>query len=237
MLEIFALFAGAFVAAVISGSAGFGGALLLLPLLNHAVGVTLAVPLLTVAQLVGNLSRVVFGWREIRWRPVLLFLAPALPAAALGAWWFIALPRALTVRCLGAAILLLVVLKLSGLKFKPSPGLLTGGGAVVGLLSGLVGSAGLLGAAIFLSLDLPPVAYVASEATTAVAMHLVKWAVYQRVVVLDGAFWSLAAGVSAAMIAGAWVGKRLIETLPAARFRLLVAGLLAVTAVQMLWMG
>lgn len=84
--------------------------------------------------------------------------------------------------------------------------------------------------AIFLALDLPPLAYVASEATTAVAIRLVKWAVYQRVVVLDGAFWSLAAGMSTAMIAGAWVGKRLIDTLPVARLRLLVAGLLAVTA-------
>ncbi|WP_084579526.1 sulfite exporter TauE/SafE family protein [Sphingomonas azotifigens] len=237
MLAICALLIGSFVAAVISGSAGFGGALLLLPLLNQAVGVTLAVPLLTIAQLVGNLSRVAFGWREIRWRPVLLFLAPALPAAALGAWWFTALPKALTVRCLGAAILLFVILKLRGLNFRPSPQLLICGGAVVGLLSGLVGSAGLIGAAIFLSLDLPPVAYVASEATTAVAMHLVKWAVYQRVIVLDGAFWSLAAGMSVAMVAGTWVGKRLIETLSVARFRLLVAGLLAVTAVQMLWMG
>ena len=48
------------------------------------------------------------------------------------------------------------------------------GGGIVGLLSGLVGSAGPLGAAIFLSLGLPPVAYVASEAVTAFVMHGVK---------------------------------------------------------------
>lgn len=237
MIAYIALLAGSFVAAVVSGSAGFGGALLLLPLLTHVVGVTSAVPLLTIAQLVGNLSRVAFGWRAIRWRPVLLFLAPALPAAALGAWWFTALPKGLMVRGLGVAILIFVALKLRGLTFKPSPHLLLIGGAVVGLLSGLVGSAGLLGAAVFLSLNLPPLAYVASEATTAVAMHMVKWIVYESAISLDADFWPLVAGMSAAMIAGTWVGKRVIERLPAHRFQLLVAALLAVTAVQMIVTG
>lgn len=237
MIAYIALLAGSFVAAVVSGSAGFGGALLLLPLLTHVVGVTSAVPLLTIAQLVGNLSRVAFGWRAIRWRPVLLFLAPALPAAALGAWWFTALPKGLMVRGLGVAILIFVALKLRGLTFKPSPRLLLIGGAVVGLLSGLVGSAGLLGAAVFLSLNLPPLAYVASEATTAVAMHMVKWIVYESAISLDADFWPLAAGMSAAMIAGTWVGKHVIERLPAHRFQLLVAALLAVTAVQMIVTG
>lgn len=50
MLEPVILFIAAFAAAAISGAAGFGGALLLLPLLVAMVGVTQAVPLLTIAQ-------------------------------------------------------------------------------------------------------------------------------------------------------------------------------------------
>nr|WP_294293027.1 sulfite exporter TauE/SafE family protein [uncultured Sphingomonas sp.] len=169
----------------------------------------------------------------MRWRPVLLFLSTALPAAALGAWWFAALPKALMVRGMGIAILIFVVLKLRGLTLTPSPRLLLIAGAVVGLLSGLVGSAGLLGAAIFLSLNLPPVAYLASEGTTPVAMHPVKWIVYDVTIDLRTDFWPLVA----AMIAGTWAGKRVIERLPVEKYRLLVAGLLAVTAVQMIVTG
>jgi uncharacterized membrane protein YfcA len=235
--EIVLLLACGFVAAVVSGSAGFGGALLLLPLLTHSVGVAAAVPLLTLAQLVGNLSRVAFGYREIRWTPLLLFLMTALPASALGAFWFAHLPNGLVVRALGVAILLFVALRLVGVMLKPSRRVLLVGGAVVGLLSGLVGSAGLLGAAIFLSLGLPPVAYVATEAMTAVAMHLVKWMVYRAELDLGPDFWPLAAAMSAAMIAGSWVGRGLIEQLPVERFRLLVAGLLAITALQMIVTG
>lgn len=224
-------------AAIVSRSAGFGGALLLLPLLTHTVGASAAVPLLTISQLVGNLSRVWFGFGQIRWRPVLLFLAPALPMAALGAYWFTAFPKTLMVRGFGVAILIVVGLKLLGLTLRPSRHLLLLGGGIVGLLSGLVGSAGLLGAAIFLALNLPPVAYVASEVTTAVAMHLVKWVIYESALDLGTGFWPLAAGMSAAMVAGTWVGRRVIERLPTDRFRLLVAALLATTAIQMIVTG
>ncbi len=66
MLEYPVLFAAAFIAAVISGAAGFGGGLLLLPLLVQTVGVIHAVPLLTIVQLIGNLSRVAFGFSQIQ---------------------------------------------------------------------------------------------------------------------------------------------------------------------------
>lgn len=66
------LMAGAFLAAAISGAAGFGGALPLLPLLTRTVGVAEAMPLLTIAQLAGNLARVGFGYQSIARRPVLI---------------------------------------------------------------------------------------------------------------------------------------------------------------------
>jgi len=183
MIEFLVLFVASFTAATISGAAGFGGALLLLPLLVATVGVTHAVPLLTVAQLIGNLSRAGFGFTQIQWKPVGLFLLGAVPFSILGAVSFIQLPKELVTRTIGAAILIFVALQYFGLlKVKAGRALLAAGGGVVGSLSGLVGSAGPLGAAIFLSLGLPPVAYIASEATTArkysrprfVVLHLIR---------------------------------------------------------------
>jgi len=160
---------------------GFGGALLLLPLLVAVVDVTEAVPLLTIAQLIGNLSRAGFSFTQIQWKPVGLFLLGAIPLSVLGALSFIQLPKELVIRAIGAAILVFVVLKYFGLlKIASGRTVLIGGGGVVGFLSGLVGSAGPLGAAVFLSLGLPPAAYIASEATTALAIHAVKTMVYQH---------------------------------------------------------
>jgi uncharacterized protein len=56
---------GAFVGSMLAAVAGFGGAAVLLPLLVVAFGVREAIPILTVAQLVGNLSRVWFNRSEL----------------------------------------------------------------------------------------------------------------------------------------------------------------------------
>lgn len=232
------LFAGAFLAALLSGAAGFGGGLLLLPLLTRAVGVTEAVPLLTVAQLIGNLSRAGLSWRAIRWRPALLFLLAAAPMAAAGAVSFVWLPKHLVVRLLGVAILLFAALRLAGrFKLGSGPGTLLGGGAATGLLSGLVGTAGPLGAAVFLSLELPPLAYVASEAVTAVGMHLVKIVVYGTELRLRAAFWPLALALGVAMVLGTWAGKLVVERAPVRWFRLGVLALLVVVSLQMIVAG
>jgi uncharacterized membrane protein YfcA len=238
MLELLLLFIASFIAAAISGAAGFGGALLLLPLLAAMVGVVHAIPLLTIAQLIGNLSRVGFGFRQIHWRPVALFLLGAIPFSLWGAASFVQLPKEMVTRAIGATLLVFVALKYVGvLKLKASSASLVMGGGVVGFLSGLVGSAGPLGAAIFLSLGLPPVAYIASEATTALAMHGVKTVVYQHYIALDQAFWLLAALMGSAMIIGTWSAKRFIERMPQAIFQRFVAVLLVVIAGYMLIHG
>jgi hypothetical protein len=238
MVQMLVLFVSAFAAAAISGSAGFGGALLLLPLLVGTVGVTHAVPLLTMAQLIGNLSRAGFGFTQIQWKPVGLFLLGAVPFSILGAVSFIQLPKELVTRTIGAAILIFVALKYFGvLKVKAGPAFLVAGGGVVGFLSGLVGSAGPLGAAIFLSLGLPPVAYIASETTTALAMHGVKTVVYQRYITLDREFWLLAMLMGVAMILGTWSAKRVIEHMPQEMFQRFVAILLVAISVYMVIHG
>lgn len=232
------LFISAFLAAAVSGAAGFGGALLLLPLLAAKVGATQAVPLLTLAQLIGNLSRAAFGFRQIQWKPVGLFLLGAVPLSLLGAVSFVQLPKEGVVRAIGGAILLLVALKRSGLlNIKGGRAVLIAGGGSVGFLSGLVGSAGPLGAAIFLSLGLPPVAYVASEAVTALAMHGVKTVVYQHFLVLDRSFWFLAVLMGMAMTLGTWSAKRIIERLPVKTFQRFVTLLLVAIAGYMLLRG
>lgn len=229
------LFVGAFTAAAISGAAGFGGALLLLPLLVHSVGESQAVPLLTVAQFVGNLSRAGFGFSLIQWRPVSVFLLGALPLSVLGALSFVNLPKPLVVRAVGFALVAFAVLKAFDLvRVKAGLATLLIGGGVVGFLSGLVGSAGPLGAAIFLSLGLLPASYVASEAVTALAMHGVKTVVYSRYVPLDVPFWMQATYVSAAMVLGTWAAKQMLTKVSAPSFNRFVAAMVGFIGLYMI---
>jgi len=238
MLEYLLFAVAAFLAAVVSGAAGFGGALLLLPLLIESVGVVNAIPLLTIIQLVSNLSRVFFGFSLIQWKPVFLFLIGAIPFSILGAVSFVELPKDLVIRTIGGALLFFIALKyLKIISFRPSSFLLIAGGGFVGYLSGLVGSAGPLSAAIFLSLGLPPVAYVASEAVTALAIHGVKIAVYQQFISLDPSLWQLATLMGVAVVAGSWGAKRIIERIPQKQFEKFVTIMLAVIALYMVVHG
>lgn len=229
------LLSSGWLAATLSGAAGFGGALLLLPVLALVQGDKSAVPILTVAQLLGNLSRAGFGWREIRWRPALSFCLGAVPASVVGSWLFAGMQSKSVLRLVGVLLLALVALRRTHLKGKRTPErLLPALGAGVGLVSAVAGSAGPLGAAVFLGLALPPKCYVASEAVAAVAMHLTKTVSYGRYAALTAgdALGGLLLGGS--LVAGSWTGRKLIGRLPERRFSSLVEGLLVVSAIVLL---
>jgi len=84
------------------------------------------------------------------------------------------------------------------------------------------------------ALGLPPFAYVASEATTALAMHGAKTVLYLQSLSFEQEFWSLAAGMSLAMLLGTWAAKRIIGHLSRERFQGSVSLLLAMLAADML---
>lgn len=229
------LFIGCFLASALSGSAGFGGALLLLPILSKTVGIRMAVPILTIAQLIGNLSRAFLGFKEIKWKPVLIFIMGAIPMSIIGALSFVKVPKEIITRGIGFAIILFVILKyFKILKFKVSNKTMFIGGCIVGLLSGLIGSAGPIGAALFLSLNFPPVSYISSEAVTAIAMHISKIIVYQKYLGIGLYALSIGLFMGLAMVLGTWVGKKIIGKIPQEKYITFVGVLMVIIGFQML---
>ena len=93
------------------GSGGLRRRLAPLPVLTLTVGVRVAVPILTVAQLMGNLSRAGFGWRDIHWRPALIFAAGAIPASVIGSRLFIDLSDSLLPRLIGVLLFAVIVMR------------------------------------------------------------------------------------------------------------------------------
>lgn len=158
--------------------------------------------------------------------------------AALGSYSFVTAPKELITRLVGLAIVLFVLLKyFKILKFEANNKTMFIGGCVTGLISGLIGSAGPIGAALFLSLGLPPVSYISSEATTAVAMHVTKIIIYQKYLVIGLKGLEIGLFIGIAMILGTWIGKKIIEKIPKEQFIKFVAILLVVIGLQMLIWG
>ncbi|MDD3663190.1 MAG: sulfite exporter TauE/SafE family protein [Candidatus Pacebacteria bacterium] len=237
-MEYLILILSSFLAALISGAAGFGGALLLLPVATACVGAEIAVPVLTLAQLIGNISRMATGLKQIKWYAVGWFCLTALPLSALGAFGFSVLPKDIVTRFIGAALILLVIFKVKKIfELKGNKRTLLIGGAITGGLSGLAGSGGPIGAAVFLSLGLPPVAYIASEATTATAMHILKTIIYSKLTSMNLQALLVGLTMGAAMIAGTLVANKFIKNMEKDKFQKYIAILLCVVGAYLLFFG
>jgi uncharacterized membrane protein YfcA len=109
ILQWLMLALAALAASTLAGVTGFGGAAVLLPVLILVVGVRQAVPILTVAQLIGNGSRVWFNRRDLDWRVVAWFALGGVPMALVGGYLFATAPLSALTRLLGAFLLLVVV--------------------------------------------------------------------------------------------------------------------------------
>lgn len=211
-------------AGFLSGSVGFGGGMILLPVITYFYGIEVAVPVSTIAQLWSNLSRVVIGWRCIEWKAVFRFTITALPFTALGAFGFAKVPKGPMTIVLCIFLIIFAIQKLKGkLHLPKTPATMYAGGGITGVINGLLGISGPLSSAVFLTLDLSPVSYIASEATAAAAMHIVKAIVYGKLSLMSGEILLSGLGIGCAMMIGNFVAMHSIRNVNRKHYQRIVA--------------
>lgn len=200
-------------ASVLSAVTGFGGAAILLPVLVAMFGVRDAVPILTVAQLIGNGSRVWLNRSEIHLPVVRWFLLGAVPAALLGGLLFAFAPLSALSRLLGVFLIVLVVARHAATDKFPKMRLrwFAPLGAISSFISALIGTAGPMVAPFFLAFGLVKGAYIGTEALSALLMHATKLVAYGGGDSLS--MQSITTGITLgpALIVGTLLGKRLVD--------------------------
>jgi len=206
----------AFLASTLAAVAGFGGAAVLLPALVAVFGVRDAIPILTVAQLIGNGSRVWFNRREVALPVVGWFALGAVPLALAGGVLFATAPLGALKRVIGAFLLLMVLWRrLPGAPvWRPTARAFAGLGALFSFISALTGSVGPFMAPFFLAYGLVKGAYIGTEALATVVMHVVKLGAYAGMAILTGRAAVAGLALGPIMIAGSYVGKRILDRLP-----------------------
>jgi uncharacterized membrane protein YfcA len=93
LLDVAIVIVSALAASLLAAVAGFGGAVIMLPVLVWTVGVTDAIPILTIAQLIGHLSRVMLNRHELTWPVIWRFALGAVPMAVIGGIIFASAPN------------------------------------------------------------------------------------------------------------------------------------------------
>ncbi|MFW6194896.1 MAG: sulfite exporter TauE/SafE family protein [Chloroflexota bacterium] len=231
--------AAALIAAIVAGIAGFGGAVIMLPILTWAFGIREAVPIVTVSQLIGNLSRTWFNREGISPTLVGWFALGAVPTAAIGGVVFASAPTTALARAIGAYLLLVVVCRHSGWwhKLRIGPRGFLPVGAAAGFISAIVGMVGPFIAPFFLAYGLVKSAYVGTEALATVTMHVTKLGAYGSYDLLEPFILLAGLGIGAVMFAGSYIGRQLLDRVPERWFPYLIEGVLAVAGVLFLVRG
>jgi hypothetical protein len=237
--QVLLLLVAALAASTLAAVAGFGGAAILLPVLVLVVGPRDAIPVLTIAQLVGNGSRVVLNRDAVSWPIVGWFALGGIPAALIGGFLFAAAPLEALTRLIGAFLLASVAWR--HLRPAPSgvlgPRTFTAIGAVFAFASALVGSVGPIMAPFFLAAGLLKSAYIGTEAAATVVMHVTKLVAYGIAALLSVAVLAVGLVMAPAMIAGSWIGKRIVDRLPERVFVAVIEVVLVVTGIAFLVFG
>ncbi len=237
--ELLLLAAAALLASTLAAVAGFGGAAVLLPVLVAVFGVRDAIPILTVAQLIGNGARVILNRDELDLHVVGWFALGGVPAALLGGLLFASAPLSALTRVLGAFLLLVVAWR----HLRPGPPrrlplrAFAPLGALFSFLSALLGSVGPLMAPFFLAYGLVKGAYIGTEALATVVMHVTKLAAYGGASILSLAAVGIGLALGPIMVAGSFIGKRILDRLPERIFVAIIEVVLLIAGVTFLVTG
>jgi uncharacterized membrane protein YfcA len=209
----------------------------MMPALVIAFGPLHAVPIMAIAAVMVNLSRVAVWWRDIDWRACMTYALTGVPAAAAGARTLLVLSPRVVETALGAFFILMIPLRrwLAARDLRLPLWSLAAIGLVVGFLTGIVVSTGPITAPIFLLYGLTKGAFLGTEAAGSLAVYASKVSVFRAfgALPLEAIVKGLIIGSS--LMAGSFIAKRFVLKLDARSFRLLMDGLMLASGVTMLW--
>ncbi|MGE0330546.1 MAG: TSUP family transporter [Ramlibacter sp.] len=225
------------VAGTVGGVVGFGTSIMLMPALVVVFGPREAVPIMAIASIMANASRVAVWWRDVNWPAVAAYSIPAVPAAALGAATLLTLPVGVVEAVLGVFFIAMIPVRrwLAAQQWTLRLPHLALVGAVIGFITGIVVSTGPINAPFFLAYGLVKGAYLSTEALGSLAVYIAKAATFRSLGALpwDAVLKGLIIGSTITM--GSFIARRFVLKLEPDRFRLLIEGLLLVAGLTMLW--
>ena len=224
-----------FLAGGLSGIAGTGASLILLPVLVPMFDPSRAIPVMAIAGLMANTARVMAWHREVDWRAVLAYAIPGIPAASLGAISLVNLPAEISGTLLGLFIMTLVPLRRFLKKQNLTIGLagLAVAGAIVGFLTGLFLSTGPLSIPAFLAFGLTRGAFLSTEAASSIFVQAAKILTFRETGVLTDDLMISGLIIGSSLMAGTFFAKRYVVSMSEKTFRIMMD---AITLASGLWL-
>ncbi len=238
-LELIFVLAAGLVAGTISGIIGTGASLILMPILVIAFGPQQAVPIMAIAAVLGNIGKVLAWWRLVDWRACGAYSATAVPCAILGVKTLLAVPPRVIEVALGAFFIAMVPARrwFHRERLHLSHRQLAVLGAPVGFLTGIVVSTGPITVPIFVGAGLEKGAFIATEAAASCIVYFAKVLAFGAADALPGDTVLKGLAVGSAMMAGAFVSRRILQRISPQAFRHLIDALMIASGLAMFWVA
>jgi uncharacterized membrane protein YfcA len=224
------------VAGTLGGIVGFGSSIMLMPVLVLVFGPRQAVPIMAIAAIMANLSRILAWWRDVNWRACAAYSVTGIPGAALGARTLLVLPPRFIEGALGVFFIAMIPARrwLASRNLKLRLWHLSVVGLLVGYLTGIVVSTGPITVPIFLSYGLVKGAFLATEAASSLGVYISKAVVFRTFGALPADIIAEGLITGSSLMGGAFLAKRFVLKLEPERFRLVMDGLMLVSGATML---
>ena len=224
------------IAGTVGGIVGFGTSIMLMPALVLVFGPREAVPIMAIASIMANASRVAAWWREVDWRVTAAYSTTGIPSAALGAKTLLTLSPGVVEMALGVFFIGMIPVRrwMARQHWTLTLWHMAGVGAVIGYITGIVVSTGPINAPFFLAYGLVKGAYLGTEAMGSLAVYLAKALTFRTLGALPLEIITKGLIIGSSLVGGAFIAKRLVIRLDGDRFKLMMDGLLLVSGLTML---
>ncbi len=218
-------------AEVVGTVAGFGSSTILLPVALFFFDFRLALVLVAIVHILGNLFKLGWFGKSIDWRVLLIFGMPSVMGSFIGAEMVKVIDVELLKKILGVFLIVYGGWNLlrKGVRIKLKVGSLVLGGSLSGFLAGLIGTGGALRGAFLSAYGLVKERYVVTMAVIALVVDLVRIPVYLNEGFLPedykGYLWLLIllTGI------GVWLGQLIVRKVSVEMFKKIVlVGLLVI---------
>jgi len=209
---------------------------MLLPVLVFTFGPKQAVPIMAVAAVMANISRVMAWWREIHWKAFAAYSVTGVPAAALGGTLWV-LPVHMVDIGLGIFFLAMIPLRhwLDAKKIHISLWQLSITGGFIGYLTGIVLSTGPLSVPAFTSYGLMKGAFLSTEAVSSLALYISKVVTFQELGALPIELILQGVMIGTSLMLGTFVAKKVVQRMSITLYRYVLDVLLLCSGLSMLW--
>lgn len=214
LAQLLMVAAAAFGAQIVGGIAGYGTGLLMPLILVPLIGAEAVVPVVSLAALISNPTRAITFRKDIDRRKAVIVVLCALPATAVGAYWFTLLTGRGALILIGCLLIVMVPLRhlLRRLRVRLAGAGFAGASFGFGFLMGATPGTGVVLLSILMAAGLAGNQVIATDAAISALLGVVRTGIYAGFGALPWNMVFLAVLIGAmatpGTLAARWISRR-----------------------------